>query len=274
VQVRAPVWGHRSSPSASRRRLRALEHAIARDEFVVQYQPVVSLATGRLVALEALLRWEHPRRGRLHPGEFIPIAEQAGLIVDVGRWVVDRVCSQVAEWRRAELVPAVPVGINLSANELGDPEFVDDVVRALAAHDVEATDIAFEVTESAIMRDDAATLAQMRRLDELGIRVAVDDFGVGYCSLNYLRQFDFSVLKIDRSFVAGITSSDTDRAIIRTIVSLAADLGLAVVAEGVESAEQAESLEDVGCRFAQGFHISEPLDADVVSLFATATLVG
>jgi diguanylate cyclase (GGDEF)-like protein len=247
-----------------------LRRGFEEGSFVVYYQPVVHIPDRRIVALEALVRWQHPERGLLLPMEFIPFAEESELIVPLGHWILNDVCRQLNVWRASHPNwPRLPVGINLSAKEFRQDNFVDLVVGAFEAHKIHPSDVVFEITESVLMRDNAATLTQMKRLGRLGVRMAIDDFGLGYSSLSYLKRFPFSVLKIDRSFVDGIAATATDQAIVRSVLGLASDLGIAVVAEGVENEEQLDYLHANGCDIVQGFHLYPPLPADDIP-----TLVG
>lgn len=243
--------------------------------FVLYYQPVVEIPTRRIVALEALVRWNHPERGLLLPMEFIPFAEESELIVPLGQWILNDVCRQVNVWRTSDPNwPRLPIGVNLSAKEFRQENFVDLVVGAFEAHKVHPSDIVFEITESVLMRDNQATLTQMKRLSRLGVRMAVDDFGLGYSSLSYLKRFPFSVLKIDRSFVNGIAATATDQAIVRSVLNLASDLGIAVVAEGVENEEQLDYLHANGCDIVQGFYLYPPLPAEDIAALVGQVAVG
>ncbi len=239
-----------------------LRRSFEENAFVIHYQPVVEMPSKRIVALEALVRWQHPERGLLLPAEFIPFAEESELIVPLGKWILNEVCRQVGEWRRSfPSWPRIPVGINLSAKEFRQDDFVDHVVAAFETHEVSPSDVVFELTESVLMRDNQMTLQQMDRLRRLGVLMAIDDFGLGYSSLSYLKRFPFSILKIDRSFVDGIAATATDQAIVRSVLGLASDLGIAVVAEGVENDGQLAYLETQGCNIVQGYHLYPPLEA-------------
>jgi len=242
-----------------------LRRGFEEGSFVVYYQPVVRIPDREIVALEALVRWNHPERGLLLPMEFIPFAEESELIVPLGRWILNDVCRQLNVWRATHPHwPRLPVGINLSAKEFRQENFVDLVVAAFDTHKIHPSDVVFEITESVLMRDNQATITQMRRLARLGVRMAIDDFGLGYSSLSYLKRFPFSILKIDRSFVDGIAATATDQAIVRSVLGLASDLGIAVVAEGVENDEQIEYLHANGCNIVQGFRLHPPVEADKI----------
>jgi diguanylate cyclase (GGDEF)-like protein/PAS domain S-box-containing protein len=237
-----------------------LRHALMRDELTLVFQPIVALADGRLLGVEALVRWEHPQRGLLTPGEFIPMAEEAGLIQPLGRWVLRTTCQQGVQWH--SMLPSgmsFIVSVNVSGQQLDQVTFVDEVAAALKETGFPPGDLLLEVTESVIARDVAATLQQLKALKLLGVRIAIDDFGTGYSSLSVLQQFPADVLKIDRSFVNDAVSEENGLAVAQTIVALAKALSLEIVAEGIEHQQQADVLADMGCGFAQGFYFSRPV---------------
>jgi EAL domain-containing protein (putative c-di-GMP-specific phosphodiesterase class I) len=184
--------------------------------------------------------------------------------------VLDRVVQQMHEWREAKTMPRFPVAVNVSPTEFGQPDFVDRVIRALGSRSLEASQLLLEVTESVVMRDDRITNGQLRRLEESGVRLAIDDFGLGYSALSYLKRFNFSVLKIDRSFITDVATRETDQAIVRYVLALANDLGIPVVAEGVETEEQLAYLRSVECGFVQGYHLCRPLAPAELELFVAA----
>jgi predicted signal transduction protein with EAL and GGDEF domain len=241
-----------------------LRTALSQGHLRVHYQPLVTVAGGRIVGAEALVRWDDPERGLVLPDHFIPVAEDSGLIVPIGAWVLAEACRQGRAWRD-QVGPGEPfeLSVNLSARQLFHADLVDTVAWSLADADVEAGDVSvcLEVTESVVMEQPEASARVLRALKDLGVRVGLDDFGTGYSSLAYLRQFPFDILKIDRAFVAGVTTGDEDRAIVRTIVELARALGLTVVAEGVETPEQLGVLRELGCELAQGYLFARPLPA-------------
>jgi diguanylate cyclase (GGDEF)-like protein/PAS domain S-box-containing protein len=245
-----------------------LRTALAQDQLRVHYQPLVTVAGGQVVGAEALVRWEDPERGLVMPDHFIPVAEDSGLIVPIGAWVLEQACRQGRRWRD-ELGADAPfeVSVNLSARQLFHADLVDTVAWTLAEVGGAADDllVCLEVTESVVMEQPDASAAVLRALKDLGVRVAMDDFGTGYSSLAYLRHFPFDLLKIDRAFVAGVTASEQDRAIVRTIVELARALGLTVVAEGVETPEQLAVLRELGCELAQGYLFARPQPAEGVT---------
>jgi diguanylate cyclase (GGDEF)-like protein/PAS domain S-box-containing protein len=239
-----------------------LRRALERGELRVHYQPIVSLETGTVAGVEALVRWEHPDRGLLAPDVFIPVAEECGLIEQLGHWVLVEACAQARRWQ-VEHPRAVPltVSVNVAPRQLRDPRIVDDVSRALTATSLPPECLTLEITEGAMMQDTELALVHLSALKDLGVRLAVDDFGTGYSSLSYLQRFPIDVLKIDRSFVSGIDRGPEESGLARAIVRLAQTLRLVAVAEGVENQSQAELLRDLGCPLAQGYLYSRPCPA-------------
>jgi EAL domain-containing protein (putative c-di-GMP-specific phosphodiesterase class I) len=210
--------------------------------------------------MEALARWDHPRRGLLSPTEFISLAEETGLILPIGRWVLAEACSQARAWQdRYPGDPPLLMSVNLSVRQFQHPELVEEVAQILRETGLAAGSLKLEITESVVMEDADANTITLRRLEALGVRLEIDDFGTGYSSLGYLKRFPVDVLKIDRSFVAGLGRDPEDTAIVRAVISLAHTLGLAVTAEGVETAEQLAHLREMGCELGQGYLFSEPL---------------
>jgi diguanylate cyclase (GGDEF)-like protein/PAS domain S-box-containing protein len=250
----------------------ALRKSLERRELRVFYQPIVDLYTGRIAGVEALLRWEHAERGLLLPGEFIAIAEETGLIVPIGRWVLDQACRQVQRWhaRLPELTGLV-VTVNLSGRQLGHSDLVDDVKEILDETALDPRLLDLEITESVLMDDVEMSDVTLSHLKALGVKIVVDDFGTGYSSLSYLRKFPVDVLKIDQSFVAGLGKDQGDSAIAAAIVSLAHTLGLEAVAEGVETDAQLAELRRMGCNQAQGFHLARPADGDAIGELLAST---
>jgi diguanylate cyclase (GGDEF)-like protein/PAS domain S-box-containing protein len=240
-----------------------LRRAVDRDELELHYQPVVALRTGAVVGGEALVRWNHPERGRLGAAEFVPLAEETGLMVPITRWVLHEALGQVALWR-AEHPPArrLVVGVNVSCADVARPDFEEVVLAALAASGVAPDALSLEITEPALVDPSDGTVDTLRRLQELGCMVTLDDFGTGYSSLRHLESFPATTLKIGRAFVARLQEGIDHAPVVRAIVGLGAALGLVVVAEGVETAEQEAGLRELGCRTAQGFRYSAPLPAD------------
>ena len=237
-----------------------LRRALERGEFLLHYQPKVVLADGRLSGCEALVRWQHPQRGLVPPGAFIPLAEETGLIVPLGAWVLRRACAQAREWQDAGLPPC-KVAVNLSARQFAEPDLVERIEAILAETGLEPTWLELELTESMLMRDPLGAAATMRRLRELGIGLCLDDFGTGFSSLNYLRRFPVDYLKIDRSFIVDVTSDASAAAVASSVVAIAHSLGIVAVAEGVETREQLEFLAGCRCDQLQGYLFSRPLPA-------------
>ncbi len=237
-----------------------LRHALEREEFRNFYQPIVSLESGRIVGLEALLRWQHPRRGLLGPEEFIFVAEETGMIRELGWWSLREACRQMRDWReRSDAILDLSVSVNLSVKQLLQPNLVDDIKKLLLEVSVPPQVLRFEITESAVMADPASATELLQQLKALGIRLAIDDFGTGYSSLSYLHRFPLDTLKIDRSFINNAAADGEGMEIARTIMPMAKNLRLDVVAEGVETLEQVALLKRLHCRYAQGYYFSRPL---------------
>jgi diguanylate cyclase (GGDEF)-like protein len=237
-----------------------LRAAIERGEFELHYQPKLALCTGRVCGVEALVRWRCPTRGLVAPGEFIPIAEESGLIVRLGDWVIDAACRQIMSWQR-EHAPPLPVAINLSAIQLCAPQTGPRILQTLQRYGVHPRMVEVEVTESAVMRDADAALRCLSEVGREGVRVVIDDFGTGYSNLSQLMRLPLAAIKIDKSLVARIAMHERDAAIARAIIDIARTLGARVVAEGVESAQQRDLLAAAGCDEYQGFLIAKPMDA-------------
>jgi diguanylate cyclase (GGDEF)-like protein/PAS domain S-box-containing protein len=237
----------------------SLQPALERREFFLAYQPVVNLASGKLVGVEALIRWMHPSRGVVPPMEFVPVAEETGIILGIGEWALREACAQARTWQSA-LLPELTVSVNLSARQFLQPDLVARVRGALAEAHLDPSRLHLEITESVIMVNSAQAAAMMRQLKAAGVGVHLDDFGTGYSSLAYLSHFQVDALKIDKSFVSRIGQGDGTR-IVRAIVNLARDLGIPVVAEGTESSAQVKELLELHCDYAQGFYFSPPLRA-------------
>jgi EAL domain-containing protein (putative c-di-GMP-specific phosphodiesterase class I) len=248
----------------------ALRRALDRRELRVFYQPVIDLSSGKVDGVEALLRWEHPERGLLNPGDFITVAEETGLIVPIGSWVLDQACRQVQRWHAsAERNTPLSVAINISGRQLGHPRLVEDLATVLADTSIDPSLVELEITESVLMDDVEMSADTLGRLHALGVHLAVDDFGTGYSSLSYLRRFPVDILKVDQSFVDGLGEDSSDSAIVTAIITLAHTLGLRAVAEGVESSLQLAELRRLGCDRAQGFHMARPASGhDVGELLA------
>ena len=241
---------------------RELRGAIDRGELAVVYQPVVDMRTGRVVSVEALLRWESRIRGSIGPLEFVPFAEESGLIVPIGRWVLDQACRQVARWRRQGI--DIRLSVNVSARQLQAPRLVESIATTLRAHQLEPRHLTIELTESVLIDDADRTVAKLQLIRDMGVGLAVDDFGTGWSSLSYLRVLPVDTVKIDRSFVAGLGHDQDVASLTRAIVRLAGDLGMAVIAEGVEEPGQAQQLAAMGATLAQGWLFAKAGPPDVV----------
>jgi predicted signal transduction protein with EAL and GGDEF domain len=243
-----------------RQALRAdLQVALERGEFGLVYQPLVDLRTHRVAAFEALLRWNHPVRGTVPPDVFIPIAEETGLIVDIGKWVLSHAALEATRW------PAhISVAVNLSSRQFGEDDLVQFIGATLTRTGLAATRLELEITETVLMRESNPNLDMLRQLQSMGVRIALDDFGTGYSSLAYLQRFPFSKIKIDRTFVAGLPGSEESQAIVRAVIGLGRSLGLKVTAEGVETEAQLDWVA-AGCDEAQGYLISRPIAAGDVA---------
>ncbi|MFS8070966.1 MAG: putative bifunctional diguanylate cyclase/phosphodiesterase, partial [Byssovorax sp.] len=239
----------------------ALHRALERDELVLHYQPKLDARTNRLRGFEALVRRRHPQRGLISPGVFIPVAEKSGLIVRLGAWVLRRACEQMVAWRRAGHAPP-SMAINVSARQFDDGGFLSHVSGILSELDLPAAHLEIELTEGAIMRNVAESSQQLARLRALGVRIAVDDFGTGYSSLSYLQRLPIDLLKIDRSFVKDMDARPSTLPLVHAIIELAHNLGLQVIAEGVETAEQLDALQRLACDQVQGFFLGEPVSAE------------
>ncbi len=234
--------------------------SLERSEFFLDFQPIFSLGDRRLRGFEALVRWQHPTRGLVAPLRFIPVAEETGFIVPLGRWVLVEACEHLAAWSRLTRAP-LTLAVNLSRRQLVSHHLADDVRSAIAITGIGPGQLVLEVTESVLMDDPERASAALSELRSLGIRIAVDDFGTGYSSLSYLQRFPVDVLKIDKSFVDQLNRSEPgSSALVTTIIGLARSLQLSVVAEGIEREDQLDQLVELGCEFGQGFLMARPLD--------------
>jgi diguanylate cyclase (GGDEF)-like protein len=242
-----------------------LRRALERQEFCLHYQPIIDLATDELVGWEALVRWQHPERGLVPPLEFIPIAEETGLIVPLGQWVLEEACRQGRLWQDQKDARGLTMSVNLSGRQFQQPSLVNDVQQALANAGVDPHALKLEITESVVMQDVEVATATLDALAALGVRIAIDDFGTGYSSLAYLKRFPIETLKIDRSFVRGIVDDPQDAAIVRSVIALANALNLTVTAEGIETAAQRTRLMELGCDLGQGYLFGRPLPAEATN---------
>ena len=238
-----------------------LRHAIASGQFFIEYQPQVNLATGRIVGSEALLRWRHPELGLVPPNTFIPVAEKCGEIVRIGEWVLREACAQARQWQE-QGVACLPVAVNVSAVQFRQQSFPDTVKNVLRDTGLDAGMLELELTESLLLADADVVPSVLERLREMGVNLAIDDFGSGYCGLNYLRQFQFCKLKIDRVFVQALGQSSYDDAITAAIIGVARILKMKVIAECAETEGQVHFLREHGCDEVQGYYFSKPLSAD------------
>lgn len=239
-----------------------LRSAVERGEFEAYYQPIVALADRRLAGFEALVRWRHPTKGLISPVEFIPVAEETGMIVPIGRWMLREACRQAKAWQSLAGEPALTVSVNLSARQLLHPDLLADVAGALADSGLAPALLKLEITESAMMADAESAIALLNRLKAMQIRLLLDDFGTGYSSLSYLHRLPIDTLKIDRSFIMNMHENETDRHFVETIVHLSHKLGQDVICEGVELQEQADILSEMGVEYSQGFLYSRPVAAN------------
>jgi diguanylate cyclase (GGDEF)-like protein/PAS domain S-box-containing protein len=243
-----------------------LRHALKHDEFRVHYQPIVSLQTGRIVEVEALVRWDHPQRGLVSPADFIPLAEETGLIVPIGQWVLKQACEQARAWQTQYPSDSpIAMSVNLSARQFQHPNLVQDIAQILDETGLQRRVLKLEITESVVMQKAESTVSTLRELKDLGIQLAIDDFGTGYSSLSYLKRFPVDTLKIDRTFVDGLGRDPHDTAIVEAVIALAKALNLTVTGEGIETAEQRNRLRMLGCDRGQGYFLARPLAPTVVS---------
>jgi diguanylate cyclase (GGDEF)-like protein len=244
-----------------------LHRALAAGEFALHYQPIVELAGGRIAAVEALLRWLDPEHGLTSPQKFVPLAEETGLILPIGRWVIREACRQAAAWNAARPgQPPLVVSVNLSARQLQQADLPEIVAACLAEAGLPARCLMLEITESVLLRDTEITMDVLRRLEELGVRLAIDDFGTGYSSLTYLRRFPIDTVKIDKSFVDEIASSAKGAALVRGIVRFSQELDMTTIAEGIEAPDQLRHLFEAGCPLGQGYLFAKPLDAGEIGV--------
>jgi EAL domain-containing protein (putative c-di-GMP-specific phosphodiesterase class I) len=248
-----------------------LRTALEREEIVIHYQPQVDVRSGRMLGVEALIRWEHPERGLLPPGAFIPFVERTGLSISLTQYVLRGVARQLQEWSNAGVEIDITVAVNLTMFDLLDTSLPVKVAALLKEAGVEPDRLEVEITERVIMADPVRVRAVVEQLKETGVRIAIDDFGTGYSSLSYLKSLPVDVIKIDRSFVMGMMEDESDRAIVRSTIDLAHNLGLAVVAEGVDSKDTLDELARYGCDVAQGFYIARPQAADRIYVNAAVS---
>jgi EAL domain-containing protein (putative c-di-GMP-specific phosphodiesterase class I) len=246
----------------------ALRRAVDNGDFELHFQPQFAIDGERIVGAEALIRWRHATRGLIAPDEFIPIAEECGLIVPIGAWVIDAACAEMRRWGECG-IQGLRAAINLSSRQFRDKPLLSTIEGALSRHGIDALGLEVELTESAVMHDPEDAGAILARMKELGLTVSLDDFGTGYSSLAYLKRFPIDILKIDRSFVKDTPTDADDAKIAGAIISLSHGLGLKVIAEGVETREQLAFLRAAGCDMAQGFLLARPMPGDDFRIFVT-----
>jgi diguanylate cyclase (GGDEF)-like protein len=244
----------------------SLRKALENDEMLVHYQPIMDVKDNRINSFEALVRWHHPTKGVILPAEFIPIAEETGLIVPIGYWVMDQACRQISIWQKEfPATPPLAINVNLSPRQCAETDLVEKIAEILERYQLPPKSLRLELTESLIVEDSAQILTMLEKLRDMGVEVQIDDFGTGYSSLGYLHTLPIDTLKIDRTFINRLTASGSGSEIVRTILSLAHNLGMKVVAEGVETSDQLDSLVAMNCEFMQGYLFSTPLPSDQAS---------
>ncbi|HEU5133016.1 MAG TPA: bifunctional diguanylate cyclase/phosphodiesterase, partial [Pyrinomonadaceae bacterium] len=245
-----------------------LRRAIEKDELCVYYQPIVSLASGELHGFEALVRWQHPERGIISPDDFIPLAEETGLILPIGLRVLRDSCRQLRKWQQYSLSHrGLIMSVNLSGKQLMQPDLIDRIEEVLRESQIDPWHLKLEITETVVMENPELAAVTLAKLRGLGVRLSIDDFGTGYSSLSYLNRFPVDTLKIDRSFVTSLSEANENLQIVKTIITLAGNLGMQVVAEGIETEDQLDQLKSLKCQYGQGFYFSKPLDVIDADLF-------
>jgi EAL domain-containing protein (putative c-di-GMP-specific phosphodiesterase class I) len=248
-----------------------LRRAVEQGEFRLHYQPLISLRSGHITGLEALLRWEHPQRGLVQPSDFIPIAEETGLIVRIGRWVLNEACRQLATWQRSHpRAEPLSIGVNLSVKQFSQPDLLDQLANALRASGIPPNCLRLEITEAALIEQGAAAMALLGQIKQLGPQIYLDDFGTGYSSLIYLHRLPIDAIKIDRELVSTMDSDEKNLRLVRTILTFAQIIGVRAEAEGISTAEQLRELRSLKCEHGQGYLFSAPIPHDAVDEVLTA----
>jgi EAL domain-containing protein (putative c-di-GMP-specific phosphodiesterase class I) len=251
-----------------------LRNAVEQHEFALHYQPIVSLRTGRVTGFEALVRWEHPRRGLVHPADFIPVAEETGLIVPIGKWVLTEALTRVKEWHASHpREEPLTIGVNLSVKQFSQSDLVEQITSALEATGALPSSLRLEITEAAILEKRPAAVVMLSRIRDLGVQVYLDDFGTGYSSLSYLHGLPIDAIKIDREFVSSMDTDDKNLRLVRTIITLAEIVGVRAEAEGISTQEQLRELRALNCDQGQGYLFSAPITLDAVDGVLTSNPV-
>ena len=238
-----------------------MRYALKNQEFILYYQPIININTGKIAKMEALLRWQHPELGIIPPNIFIPLAEENGLIVPIGEWVLEEACKQNKFWQKMAIDP-FKVSVNLSARQFQENDLLAKITRIIQKTGLEPSSLELEITETVTIENGGMAKEILNQFQDMGISLAMDDFGTGYSSLSYLKQFPFNTLKIDRSFINNIMNNHEDRTIVRTIISMGKGLNISIVAEGVENEETKNLLQNLGCLYIQGYYFSRPLTVE------------
>jgi predicted signal transduction protein with EAL and GGDEF domain len=249
----------------------ALRHALDREEFELHYQPIIEVASGRLKGFEALVRWNRGNLGMVSPGEFIPVAEDSGLIIPMGEWILDEACRQIGTWQRERPEQQLSVSVNFSGRQLAQRNIAETVARSLGESLADPSGLTIEITETILLDDVDQAVRTLGALKDIGVRLSIDDFGTGYSSLTYLRRFPIDIVKVDQSFVSKLGTDSRDASIVKAVILLAEGLSLDVVAEGVETREQLDSLAEMSCDYAQGYYFSKPKPVLELDSFLTPT---
>ena len=238
-----------------------MRYAIERNEFILHYQPIISFKTGKITGFEALIRWIHKKRGLISSATFIPIAEETGLIIPIGHWVMQEACQQIKIWNDKY---GLDLPFNISGKQFSHPNLIENITDIIENSNIESNTLKLEITESTIMENAENARAMLQQLRDLNIQLQIDDFGTGYSSLSYLHRFPVNTLKVDRSFVSRIGSDDENVEIVKTIISLAKNLNMQSIAEGIETIEQCEKIRELECEYGQGYYFSRPVSVEEI----------